>query len=105
MPGHAFSNDLRERIHHLSSMGFSGVEISTLLAISTSNVGRILNDKWGTGVQAHSGGQHCKLSRADIEVSSVLSVVFKYYPNCFQYLMYDPSQLVLLMRLLLTLGM
>lgn len=69
MPGAHYSTDLKDRIHHLSSMEFSAQEISTLLAVPIDTVYRTLRTKPGMFSESErTTGRHRKLSRADIEV-------------------------------------
>jgi hypothetical protein len=69
MPGTQYSSEIRDRIHHLSSMGFSGIEISHLLAIPPSSVSRIVRKEPHVEADDSQAGRHRKLSRADVEVS------------------------------------
>jgi len=67
MPGEVYSSDFRDRIRHLASIGFSGKEISTLLAVPESSVSRISHEEMGSGPGEDSGGRHRKLSRGDVQ--------------------------------------
>jgi hypothetical protein len=49
MPGEVYSSTFRDCVRHLSSMGFSGKEIGTLLVIPESSVSRISREEMGTG--------------------------------------------------------
>jgi len=80
MPGTEYSTDIRARIHHLSSMSFSGVEISHLLAIPRSSVSRILHEEPHLEANERGGGRHRKLSRSDVEY---LLNILDYGPDVF----------------------
>ena len=71
MPGKVYSLDFMDCIRHLASIGFSGKEISTLLAVPESSVSRISHKEMGSGPGEDSGGHHCKLSRADVQVHNI----------------------------------
>jgi hypothetical protein len=68
MPGAEHSTDLKDRVHHLSSMDFAPKEISILLALPLSTVYRILKSDPGSfdTKKPSTRGRPRKLLRDDV---------------------------------------
>jgi hypothetical protein len=76
MPGTEYLSDLKDRVHHLSSMDFSAEEIVTLLVIPVRTVYHTLEQRPGSSTAQHNhGGCPRKLSSQDVDVSSRLGCI------------------------------